>query len=83
MPTQIWQAGDCFDMAQLLCSLLLGVGYDAYVVSGYAKQTTTHCDQADLSPVQPLPPDPHTPVRSIPRTAARAPANPHLYPEIK
>lgn len=21
-----WQAGDCFDCAQLLCSLLLGVG---------------------------------------------------------
>ena len=31
-----WQAGDSFDCAQLLCSLLLGVGYDAYVVSGYA-----------------------------------------------
>ena len=22
-----WQAGDCFDCAQALCSLLLGVGY--------------------------------------------------------
>jgi len=41
-----WQAGDCFDMAQLLCSLLLGVGYDAYVVSGYARCMITHCDQS-------------------------------------
>ena len=38
------QAGDCFDMAQLLCSLLLGVGYDAYVVSGYAPRAITHWD---------------------------------------
>jgi len=41
-----WQAGDCFDMAQLLASLLLGVGYDAYVVSGYARGAITHCDQS-------------------------------------
>ena len=41
-----WQAGDCFDMAQLLCSLLLGVGYDAYVVSGYARAAITHSDQS-------------------------------------
>ncbi|KAL1499996.1 hypothetical protein AB1Y20_012673 [Prymnesium parvum] len=41
-----WQAGDCFDMAQLLASLLLGVGYDAYVVSGYARSAITHCDQS-------------------------------------
>ena len=33
-------------MAQLLCSLLLGVGYDAYVVSGYAPRAITHCDQS-------------------------------------
>ena len=26
-------------------SLLLGVGYDAYVVSGYAPATITRCDQ--------------------------------------
>eukprot|EP00962_Isochrysis_galbana_P012214 scaffold3451_cov116-Isochrysis_galbana.AAC.6 len=40
-----WQAGDCFDCAQLLCSLLLGVGYDAYVVSGYAPKAVTLVDQ--------------------------------------
>ena len=47
-PTAVlgWQAGDCFDMAQVLCSLLLGVGYDAYVVSGYAPRVITLCDQS-------------------------------------
>ena len=41
-----WQAGDCFDLAHLLASLLLGVGYDAYVVSGYARVACTCCDQS-------------------------------------
>lgn len=37
-----WQAGDCFDFAIVLCSLLIGSGYDAYVVYGTApKQITT------------------------------------------
>eukprot|EP01064_Diplonema_japonicum_P000191 TRINITY_DN10134_c0_g1_i1.p1 TRINITY_DN10134_c0_g1~~TRINITY_DN10134_c0_g1_i1.p1 ORF type:complete len:893 (+),score=168.81 TRINITY_DN10134_c0_g1_i1:80-2758(+) len=31
-----WQIGDCFDLSILLASLLLGTGYDAYVVVGYA-----------------------------------------------
>ncbi|XP_062930043.1 dynein regulatory complex subunit 7 isoform X1 [Mobula hypostoma] len=30
------QKGNCFDFSTLLCSLLIGVGYDAYCVSGYA-----------------------------------------------
>ena len=37
-----WQAGDSFDFSIALCSLLLGAGYDAYVVIGTApKQITT------------------------------------------
>lgn len=37
-----WQAGDCFDMSTVLCSLLIGAGYRAYVVHGTApKQITT------------------------------------------
>lgn len=36
-----WQAGDPFDMAVLLASLLLGGGYDAYVVAGYAPKWVT------------------------------------------
>ncbi|XP_078089368.1 dynein regulatory complex subunit 7 [Mustelus asterias] len=30
------QKGNCFDFSNLLCSLLLGTGYDAFCVSGYA-----------------------------------------------
>lgn len=30
------QRGDSFDLATLLCSLLLGAGFDAYVAVGYA-----------------------------------------------
>lgn len=32
------QEGNCFDYAMLLASLLIGVGYDAYCVCGYASQ---------------------------------------------
>jgi hypothetical protein len=37
-PSQVleWSCGDSFDYAQLLCSFLLGAGYDAYVVMGKA-----------------------------------------------
>ena len=39
-----WQAGDCFDFAIVLCSLLLGTGYDAYVVYGTAPKDITTKD---------------------------------------
>jgi hypothetical protein len=39
-----WQAGDCFDFAIVLCSLLLGTGYDAYVVYGTAPKNITTKD---------------------------------------
>ena len=32
------QKGNCFDYAILLTSLLVGVGYDAYCVCGYASE---------------------------------------------
>lgn len=35
------QSGHSFEIATALCSLLLGVGYDAYVVSGYAIKDVT------------------------------------------
>jgi hypothetical protein len=41
-----WQAGDAFDCASLLASLLLGAGFDAYVVVGYAPRATTLADQS-------------------------------------
>ncbi|THD22374.1 Coiled-coil domain-containing protein lobo [Fasciola hepatica] len=42
------QKGTCFDYATLLCSLLLGVGYDAYVVSGYATRECCYMDETRL-----------------------------------
>nr|KAJ3422211.1 hypothetical protein HK105_000709 [Polyrhizophydium stewartii] len=47
------QSGNCFDMSVLLSSLLRGVGYDAYVVSGYASRNITLMDQTRTSTEQP------------------------------
>jgi len=41
-----WQAGDCFDLSIAMCSLLLGVGYDAYCVSGFAPRFITSRNEA-------------------------------------
>jgi hypothetical protein len=41
-----WQAGDCFDLSIAACSLLLGVGYDAYCVSGFAPRFITTRNEA-------------------------------------
>lgn len=40
-----WKAGDSFDFSIALCSLLIGVGYDAYVCMGYAPKEITENDQ--------------------------------------
>lgn len=40
------QQGNSFDYSILLVSLLRGVGYDAYVVSGYASRTITLMDES-------------------------------------
>ena len=47
-PTTVvkWQAGDCFDMSILLASLLIGVGYNAYCVCGYAPEWIANNDQS-------------------------------------
>lgn len=47
-PTQTLSThtGDCFELSTLLCSLLLGSGYDAYVVNGYAPKYITLRDQS-------------------------------------
>jgi hypothetical protein len=43
---------DCFDFATLLCSFLIGAGYDAYVVHGYAPRRITLLDQTrDIVPL--------------------------------
>lgn len=41
-----WQAGDCFDLAIAVCSILVGVGYDAYCVSGFAPRFITTRNEA-------------------------------------
>lgn len=41
-----WQKGDSFDFGVLLCSLLIGAGYDAYVVYGTAPKMITLKDQS-------------------------------------
>lgn len=35
------QIGDCFDLSVLLCTILTGIGYDAYVIIGYANREVT------------------------------------------
>ncbi|XP_069822533.1 dynein regulatory complex subunit 7 isoform X3 [Dendropsophus ebraccatus] len=39
------QKGNCFDFSVLLCSLLLGAGYDAYCVTGYATREMCLMDE--------------------------------------
>jgi len=41
-----WQVGDSFDFAIVLCSLLIGVGYNAYVVYGCAPKKITTRDES-------------------------------------
>lgn len=46
--TLLWQIGDCFDISIVLCSLLIGVGYNAYVVYGTAPRFITTKDESNL-----------------------------------
>jgi hypothetical protein len=41
-----WQCADAFDASQVLASLLLGAGFNAYVVFGYAPPRVTLNDQS-------------------------------------
>jgi hypothetical protein len=42
------QMGNCFEYSTLLCSFLIGSGYDAYVVSGYATREFCLFDQTRI-----------------------------------
>jgi hypothetical protein len=46
----LWQIGDCFDMSIVLCSILIGCGYNAFVVYGKAPREITTKDESDMSP---------------------------------
>ncbi|NXI37390.1 DRC7 protein, partial [Galbula dea] len=53
-PTTIlkYQRGNCFDFSVLLCSMLIGAGYDAYCVHGYAAQEMCTLDETlELCPL--------------------------------
>ncbi|NXO36247.1 DRC7 protein, partial [Locustella ochotensis] len=59
-PTTIlkYQRGNCFDFTVLLCSLLIGAGYDAYCVHGYASLEMCSLDQTqELCPRLRKPPE--------------------------
>ena len=61
--TLAWRAGDCFDIATLLTSFLIGNGYDAYCVSGTApKWITTRDTTAQVCPFE----EPKFPVAEAP-----------------
>ena len=45
-----WQIGDCFDLSIVLASLLIGAGYNAYVVYGKAPRFITSKDETRLTP---------------------------------
>nr|CEL72837.1 TPA: Coiled-coil domain-containing protein 135 [Toxoplasma gondii VEG] len=51
-PTSVisWRKGDSFDYAVLLCSVLIGQGYDAYCVSGCAPEFITRVNQTNELP---------------------------------
>ncbi|NWS58987.1 DRC7 protein, partial [Chunga burmeisteri] len=53
-PTTIlkYQRGNCFDFSVLLCSMLIGAGYDAYCVHGYATRKICALDETqELCPL--------------------------------
>ncbi|NXY25116.1 DRC7 protein, partial [Atrichornis clamosus] len=59
-PTTIlkYQRGNSFDFTVLLCSLLIGAGYDAYCVHGYATRKMCSLDQTrELCPLLRKPPE--------------------------
>jgi hypothetical protein len=49
-PTSVlaWQSADAFDASGVLASLLLGAGFNAYVVMGYAPQAVTLNNQSGV-----------------------------------
>lgn len=48
MSVLAWQTADAFDASVVLCSLLLGAGYNAFVVMGYAPLAVTLNDQSQV-----------------------------------
>ncbi len=70
------QGGDCFDMSTVLCSLLLGAGFDAYVVTGYAPVAVTTSDQTGATCLMLEPEVVKKPQKMMPVGSAKHPAQP-------
>ncbi|DBA85904.1 TPA: hypothetical protein ACH3X1_005449 [Trebouxia sp. C0004] len=71
-----WQGGDCFDMSTVLCSLLLGAGFDAYVVTGYAPVPVTSSDQTGATCPMLDPEVVKKPQKMVPAASTKHPAQP-------
>lgn len=50
-PTTVfaWQVGNCVEISLLLCSILIGNGYNAFVVVGYAEKAVCDNDQTNAT----------------------------------
>jgi hypothetical protein len=73
-PTTVlaWQVGNSVEMSILLCSILLGSGYNAFVVVGYAEKQVCDNDQTNTNWQDSLPDercsDDEAEVRAVPAT---------------
>ncbi|KAM8984279.1 dynein regulatory complex subunit 7 isoform 4-T6 [Ara ararauna] len=60
------QRGNCFDFSLLLCSMLIGAGYDAYCVQGYATLETCTLDETqELCPLLRKTPETQVPKEEV------------------
>ncbi|NXF81390.1 DRC7 protein, partial [Sclerurus mexicanus] len=83
-PTTIlkYQRGNCFDFSVLLCSMLIGAGYDAYCVHGYATLEICTLDQTqDLCPLLRKPQE--VPVKKSRKYRVRIPSEPQSKFELQ
>ena len=81
-----WQAGDSFDLSVLLASLLIGSGFDAYVVMGYAPASVTEGDQKEsLCPVleKESAASDHARIKVAAKSSGLKPAASSATPEVK
>ncbi|NWR84537.1 DRC7 protein, partial [Furnarius figulus] len=83
-PTTIlkYQRGNCFDFSVLLCSMLIGAGYDAYCVHGYATLEICTLDQTqDLCPLLKKPQE--IPMKKSRKYRVRIPSEPQSIYELQ
>ncbi|NXP28778.1 DRC7 protein, partial [Scytalopus superciliaris] len=83
-PTTIlkYQRGNCFDFTVLLCSMLIGAGYDAYCVHGYATHEICTLDQThELCPLLRKPQE--VPMKKIKKYRLSLPSEPQSKFELQ